>query len=95
MSTLSSILIDKYMVSSLYAFTATWVSALHQERQDGGKSDHKKVLALAAQHFRPIFKFLRLSYDIDIPPPIDMGASYVIIFNHQHALDAYLYSEVG
>ena len=37
---------------------------------------------------------MKMSFDIEIPSSVDVKQSYVIIVNHQHALDAYLFNQV-
>ena len=43
---------------------------------------------------KSIFPVLRIKFEIDIPKSVNINASYVIILNHQHALDAYLLNQV-
>merc|ERR1712098_83884 len=43
---------------------------------------------------KPIFRFMKMSFDIDMPPSVDVNQSHVIILNHQHALDAYVFNQV-
>jgi len=81
------------MIMSVWAGTSTWMFALRQERKSG-KANPKKVMEHCSGCFKPIFRFLKLTFDIDIPPSIDMDASYVVILNHQHALDAYLLNQL-
>merc|ERR1711962_1835550 len=45
--------------------------AIRQERKEG-KADFKKVMEHCSGCFKPIFRFLKLKFDIDIPPSIDM-----------------------
>jgi len=81
------------LIMSVWAGTSTWMFAIRQERKEG-KADFKKVMEHCSGCFKPIFRFLKLKFDIDIPPSIDMDASYVVILNHQHALDAYLLNQM-
>ena len=37
---------------------------------------------------------MKMSLDIEIPSSVDVNRSYVIILNHQHALDAYIINQV-
>jgi len=69
------------MIMSVWAGTSTWMFALRQERKSG-KANPKKVMEHCSGCFKPIFRFLKLTFDIDIPPSIDMDASYVVILNH-------------
>jgi len=81
------------LVWTVYVSTLTWLYGIRQERADG-KADPKKVMKYCSGLFKPIFRFLKLTFEIDIPDSIDMNASYVIILNHQHALDAYLLNQL-
>ena len=84
---------NQSLFDSVWAGTSTWMFAIRQERKEG-KADFKKVMEHCSGCFKPIFRFLKLKFDIDIPPSIDMDASFVVIINHQHALDAYLLNQV-
>jgi len=86
------------LVWTVYVSTLTWIYAIRQERTDGKRLSKKVMVRNTMKYcsglFTPIFRFLKTSFQIEIPPSIDMDASYVILLNHQHALDAYLLNQL-
>ena len=70
----------------------TTLYGIRQEKK--GKTDCKDVMEYCSKKIKPIFRFMKMSFDIEIPPSVDVKQSYVIIVNHQHALDAYLFNQV-
>jgi len=84
-------------VYSVYAGTSTWLYGIRQERlakEDGKKADPKLVMGHCSGLIKSIFPVLRIKFEIDIPKSVNINASYVIILNHQHALDAYLLNQL-
>jgi len=80
------------LVYSVCAAIDTWLYGIIQEMK--GKADCKDVMEYCSKKIKPIFRFMKMSFDIEIPPSVDVKQSYVIIVNHQHALDAYLFNQV-